>query len=315
VNNVNDAPSDLSLSATSINENVSANSVLGTFSSIDQDAGNTFTYSLVSGIGDIDNTAFTIDGNQLKINVSPDFETKNSYSLRVRTTDQGGLFFEKTLTVSINNLDNIVIGTSANETFTATAEFDSIQSLDGNDTINVNVSNFQTGELFDGGSGTDLLNFSGGEATQVLTMNLGSSNQFSSLTNSNITSATFRGFENVSLTNFAGRGVITGNTLANVLTGSAFNDLLNGGSGNDSLNGGNGNDTLIGGAGNDTLIGGSGNDTADYSSVVNGVVVNLATGIADDGQGGTDTLSSIEYVRGSNTGGDVLIGNASANRL
>lgn len=333
VNNINDAPSDLSLSAASINENVAVNSFIGTLSTFDQDAGSTFTYSLAAGGGDTDNAVFTIDGNQLKINVSPDFETKNSYSLRVRTTDQGGLFFEKVFTVTINNLDNTVIGTSANETFTVTTEFDSIQALEGNDTINVNVSNFQTGELFDGGSGTDLLNFSGGDATQVFTMNLAGTNQFTSLTNSTLTSATFRGFENVNLTSFAGRGVITGNTLANLLTGSNLNDSFNGGDGDDSLNGGNGNDTLngsngndalnggagddnlIGGTGNDTLIGGTGNDTANYSTVINGVAVNLATGIVDDGQGGTDTISQIEYVQGSNTAGDVLIGDSLANRL
>ena len=331
VNNLNDAPSDLSLSATSINENVAANTVVGSLSSTDQDAGSTFTYSLVTGTGDADNTAFTIDGNQLKINVSPDFETKNSYNLRVRTTDQGGLFAEKTLTVGINNLDNIVIGTSSNETFSATTEFDNIQSLDGNDIFNVNVSSLQTGDIFDGGSGTDTLNLSGGIATQVFTSNLTSTNQFSSLTNSGISSATFKGIENLSLSTFAGRGVITGNTLANALTGSALNDTLsggdgddnlNGGNGNDALNGGNGNDSLngggnddalIGGAGNDTLIGGTGIDTVDYSSVANGLVINLTIPTVNDGQGGTDTLSQIENVRGSNTGGDLLTGDGLAN--
>jgi hypothetical protein len=40
----------------------------------------------------------------LKINTSPDFETKSSYSIRVRTTDQGGLPFEKQFTITINDL-------------------------------------------------------------------------------------------------------------------------------------------------------------------------------------------------------------------
>jgi hypothetical protein len=45
-------------------------------------------------------------GNQLQINNSPDFETKNSYSIRVKTTDQGGLEFEKTFIVNINDVAN-----------------------------------------------------------------------------------------------------------------------------------------------------------------------------------------------------------------
>ena len=46
----------------------------------------------------------------------------------------------------------------------------------------------------------------------------------------------------------------------------------------------------------------------DYRNSSTGVNVNLATGIvSDDGLGGSDTLSGIEVVRGSNQG-DILIG-------
>jgi hypothetical protein len=110
VNDVNEtpsnlAPTDLALSATTVNENVAPNTVIGTFSSTDPDTGNSFTYSLIAGTGDTDNTAFSIVGNQLQINNSPDFETKNSYSIRVKTTDQGGLSFEKTLTITVNDVN------------------------------------------------------------------------------------------------------------------------------------------------------------------------------------------------------------------
>ncbi len=101
----NQAPTDLALSATTVNENVAPNTVIGTFSTTDPDTGNNFTYSLIAGTGDTDNTAFSIVGNQLQINNSPDFETKNSYSIRVKTTDQGGLSFEKTLTITVNDVN------------------------------------------------------------------------------------------------------------------------------------------------------------------------------------------------------------------
>ncbi|MFM7576042.1 MAG: cadherin repeat domain-containing protein, partial [Microcystaceae cyanobacterium] len=105
VNDVNETPTDLGLSATTVNENVPANTVIGTFSSTDSDAEDTFTYRLIAGGGDTDNTAFSIVGNQLQINHSPDFETQNSYNIRVKTTDQAGLTFEKTLVITINDLN------------------------------------------------------------------------------------------------------------------------------------------------------------------------------------------------------------------
>ncbi len=53
----------------------------------------------------VPNTAFSIVGNQLQINNSPDFETQNSYNIRVKTTDQGGLGFEKVLVITVNDLN------------------------------------------------------------------------------------------------------------------------------------------------------------------------------------------------------------------
>ncbi|WP_375327646.1 cadherin repeat domain-containing protein [Microcystis sp. BLCC-F210] len=73
VGTVNVGPTDLVLSATTVNENVPVNTVIGTFSTTDPDTGNTFTYSLVTGTGDTDNSAFSVVGNQLQINNSPDF--------------------------------------------------------------------------------------------------------------------------------------------------------------------------------------------------------------------------------------------------
>ncbi|MEH2342364.1 MAG: FG-GAP-like repeat-containing protein [Nostoc sp.] len=100
---VNDAPTDLALSVNTVNDEAPANTIIGTFSSTDPDQNDNFAYSLVSGIDDIDNNAFTIDGNTLKINNSPDFKTKPSYKIRVRTTDNGSLNFEKGLTINVND--------------------------------------------------------------------------------------------------------------------------------------------------------------------------------------------------------------------
>ncbi|MDQ5929532.1 MAG: large repetitive protein, partial [Bacteroidota bacterium] len=83
----NTTPTDIALSATSINENVAANSTVGALTSTDANAGDTFTYSLVAGTGSTDNASFAISGSNLQIVSSPNFETKSSYAIRVRTTD------------------------------------------------------------------------------------------------------------------------------------------------------------------------------------------------------------------------------------
>jgi gliding motility-associated-like protein len=99
------APTDISLSSASINENNAVNAVVGTLTTTDADSGDTHTYTLVSGSGDTDNTSFTISGNQLRTSVAFDFETKSSYRVRIKTTDAAGLSFEKSFTILIYNVD------------------------------------------------------------------------------------------------------------------------------------------------------------------------------------------------------------------
>jgi gliding motility-associated-like protein len=105
VTNVNEAPTDIALSASSVAENAATGTIVGTLSATDVDAGDTFTYTLVSGSGDTDNASFTIDGNTLKTAAVFDYETKSSYSVRVRVTDAGGLSFEKQFTILIIDLN------------------------------------------------------------------------------------------------------------------------------------------------------------------------------------------------------------------
>ncbi len=101
----NQAPTNLALSKTNIDENQPIGSMVGDFTTTDPDTGNTFSYSLVTGTGSTDNSLFTIVGNQLKANAQFDFESKNSYSVRVKTTDQGGLSYEKPFTIAVTNVN------------------------------------------------------------------------------------------------------------------------------------------------------------------------------------------------------------------
>jgi len=107
VTDVNETPTDLSLSATSVAENAGPNAAVGTLSAADPDAGSSFTYALVAGDGDADNASFNIDGDQLRASSAFDFETKSSYTVRIRVTDDGApsLSNEATFTIAVTNVN------------------------------------------------------------------------------------------------------------------------------------------------------------------------------------------------------------------
>ncbi|MEQ9300982.1 MAG: cadherin domain-containing protein [Cyclobacteriaceae bacterium] len=106
ISDVNDAPTDLSLSATAINENNAVGDAIGSLSTEDQDVDDTFDYVLVAGDGDTDNAAFSIAGSQLIANVPFNFEEQDTYSIRIETTDSGDETFEKQLSISINDIND-----------------------------------------------------------------------------------------------------------------------------------------------------------------------------------------------------------------
>ena len=96
----NEQPTNIILSDSTVNENETENTIIGTFSTVDIDD-NIHTYTLVAGNGDEDNNSFNITNDQLQTNEIFDFESKSSYSIRIRTTDQVGNFYEKIFTIYI----------------------------------------------------------------------------------------------------------------------------------------------------------------------------------------------------------------------
>ena len=85
----------------------------------------------------------------------------------------------------------------------------------------------------------------------------------------------------------------------NSVRGSAFDDIIGPDAGNNVFDGQAGNDTLQGGGGNDTLIGGDGIDRALYIDATGPITVNMAAGTVSGAGVGSDTLSSVESIRGS----------------
>lgn len=112
-----------------------------------------------------------------------------------------------------------------------------------------------------------------------------------------------------------GNDDLLGTPNADTMEGLGGNDFISGGGGDDLLFGGDGDDFLQGGLGNDTIDGGANGpfvDTVDYAGAATGVDVNLATGAATDGEGGTDVLIGIEAVNGTDHA-DTLTGDAGMN--
>jgi len=99
----NSTPTDIDLSSTSVTENEPSGTTVGTLSTTDPDTEDSFTYTLASGNGDADNGSFTIVGDQLRTAASFNYEAKNSYTIRIRTTDQGGLWYEKIFIIMVED--------------------------------------------------------------------------------------------------------------------------------------------------------------------------------------------------------------------
>ncbi len=105
--NGNEPPTDIAFSNNTVPENEPAGTAAGTLSTTDPDAGDTHTYTLVSGTGDDDNGAFTISGNTLETTASFNYEAKNTYSIRVQTEDGDllGGTYEEVFTVNVTDVD------------------------------------------------------------------------------------------------------------------------------------------------------------------------------------------------------------------
>lgn len=173
----NQKPTDISLSNASVAENQPAGAIVGNLSTTDPDAGNTHSYALVTGDGSTDNSAFTIEGNVLKVKQPLDFEAKNAYTIRVQTKDQGGLTYEEKLTIAVTDVnENPFLGDAGNNIINGDAQNNQIDGREGDDLL----SGFGGDDIIVGGLGNDTLfgnegndNLQGGEGNDLLNGGLG----------------------------------------------------------------------------------------------------------------------------------------------
>jgi VCBS repeat-containing protein len=118
INTVNDTfPTDIILSNNFIDENL-LGVTIGQFTAEDLDLpADIHTFELVSGIGDTNNTSFTITDNNLIINESFDYETQQSLSIRVKVIDEVNQSFERSFDILINNVNDISITSAITDSY------------------------------------------------------------------------------------------------------------------------------------------------------------------------------------------------------
>jgi hypothetical protein len=173
--NANSAPTDMSLSNASVPDHSPIGTTVGLLSSTDSDPNSTFFYTLVSGQGSIDNSFFSITGNALKTAAAINSATRSSYSIRVRTTDQFGLFLERQFMITVTNVGTIQFS-SPTYSVTENAGIASITisrtgSNAGVATVQFSASNGTAGPS-DYTSVTQTVTFNDGETSKIVSVQI-----------------------------------------------------------------------------------------------------------------------------------------------
>src|SRR6266850_2028494 len=152
---VNNPPTLVQPSNMTVNENATANQpITGT----DPD-GNALTFSKTSGptYMTVTTTSAGTGTGTGNINLAPSFSDAGTATATVRATDTGGLFNEKSLTITVNNVDrpvslaainnmSVVAGATADQTFTATdPDGDAITFTNTGPTFLTRTDNAQAG--------------------------------------------------------------------------------------------------------------------------------------------------------------------------
>lgn len=244
---VNEGPTDATLSANSVTENAANGTVIGTVTGIDPDAGESFTFSLT----DDANGRFAIDPNAGVITVADgsrlDYETATSHNVTVRVTDSGGNTYDEVMTLNIGNLtgDADIEGTTGAEDWTGTGNAETYNLDDGDDRIKAGSGDdtLLGGEGGDdilmggsgddtlyGGAGGDELRGDGGiDTASYITSDEGVTVNLATGTGSggDATSDTLTDIENI--TGSLHNDTLTGDSSANVISGGYGDDVIDGG--------------------------------------------------------------------------------------
>lgn len=98
-------PDSIYIDNLSIDENMLPGSLVGRLVTIDVDSLDYYTYQFVPGGGDEDNGSFTLIGDLLVSARTFDYETRNTYNVRIRTTDNAAFYLERAFIIAINDTE------------------------------------------------------------------------------------------------------------------------------------------------------------------------------------------------------------------
>ncbi|MCH1918533.1 DUF4347 domain-containing protein [Shewanella sp. A3A] len=282
----NAAPTNISLSASSINQSSTGTNVtVGSLSTTDTDSGDTHSYSLVTNgtsangscgaSGDANNASFNINGSDLRTASSL---SAGNYNVCVQT-DDSTTTYQKTFAVTVNPDTSTTTTAAGFSTTSGTNLSPSFNFGSSDETLTLGAASHTTGSTANGGTGTDtLVAINGADLSQLtqltgfetLTIPANASVAMSSSQHQSFTTFTDNANQIIQLV--SGSDNITGNANIDVyVLGASYSGTFTLGSGSQWLLGGSGNDTvniggltvtgtLAGNAGTDTLILGAGAD-------------------------------------------------------
>ncbi len=253
-----------------------------------------------------------------------------SATVRIRyTLSDGASTTTAIAVVTVTGRADTTTGTPGPDTLIGTAFADQIEGLGGDD----QMAGLAGNDILDGGAGTDRVDYRLDAQRQNASGALGTGGVIVNLSNAvyvsgaaTIQSGTARdGYG--SIDTLISIEEVFGTAAADTLIGGAGSEFFWGAGSGDLLHGGANNDGLQGGRGSDTINGGDGADEVSYGDYdgqgtlgLAGITFSLAglEGGASktyiDPWGGTDTLTSIERVRGT-MWDDSLTGNGENNRF
>ena len=102
-------PTDISLTTLEIGENIISGGLIATLTANDPNGGDVHTFELAGGLGAANNSLFTIVGNQLRAASSFAGQKGNTFSIRLRATDEGGLSYERSLVLSVVEVSTSIV--------------------------------------------------------------------------------------------------------------------------------------------------------------------------------------------------------------
>ena len=102
--NFNEPPTDLLLSNSIFQDDIALDGFIGELSTVDTEGETEFTYALAEGEGAIHNDMFAVVGNRLQANDCFKCSDINKYSIRLSTTDAGGLSYSKAFQLDLRRV-------------------------------------------------------------------------------------------------------------------------------------------------------------------------------------------------------------------